>query len=68
MVITIDQGPGAGTCASSQTFSVNYHHATAPPAGGPAAQTYRFINRHGQDPEVTVDDFYFSAPRPATGP
>ena len=61
MVITIDQGPGNGTCANSTTFTLTYSNATAPTPASPP-QTYTFINQHGQDPTVTVTAAANAAP------
>ena len=65
MVITIDQGPGSNTCTNPvlETFTLNYNQATAP--AGPIPTTYTFVNQHGQDPQVTIDRFYFSNVAPS---
>jgi uncharacterized repeat protein (TIGR01451 family) len=52
-VVTIDQGPGTGTCGNGQTFTLQYLEATAPTPASPP-QVYTFANQHGNSPTVTV--------------
>lgn len=52
MIITVDQGPGSGTCANNTTFTLTYANATAP--SPPSTTGYTFSNQHGQSPTVTV--------------